>query len=114
VASLIDPSDDFAVVDNVETVTYYRRTGNATFDEGSICQSALRRDVRRQEKDAGGATLVRVDTRWHIWADDLGPGPSPKVNDVIQDSAGIRWSVVDVDEGTLQTRWRVLTVQERS
>jgi hypothetical protein len=112
-ASLIDPSGDFAIVDNVEVVTYYRRIGNATFDEGSVLNNALRRDVHRQEKDAGGATLLRIETRWHIWASDLGLGPVPKLNDVIQDTAGVRWSVTDVDEGTLQTRWRLLTVQER-
>jgi hypothetical protein len=113
VAGLIDPSDDFAVVDNVETVIYYRRTGNATFDEGTVCNSALRRDVGREEVQTDGATLVRVKTRWHIWAADLGPGPSPKVNDVIEDAAGLRWSITDVDEGTLQTRWRLQSIQER-
>jgi hypothetical protein len=114
VASLIDPSGDFAVVDNVETVIYYRRTGNSTFDEGSVCDNALRRDESREEVQTEGATLVRIKTRWHIWAEDLGAGPSPKVNDVIQDAAGIRWSVTDVDEGTLQTRWQMLAIQERS
>jgi hypothetical protein len=113
-AGLIDPGGDFAVVDNLETVIYYRRTGNATFDEGSVLDNALRRDVAREEVPTDGATLFRVKTRWHIWAEDLGPGPPPKVNDVIQDAAGVRWSVTDVDEGTLQTRWRLLSVRERS
>jgi hypothetical protein len=114
VAGLIDPSDDFAVMDNLETVTYYRRTGSSTFDQGTVCTNALRRDVHREEVQTEGASLVRIKTRWHIWAADLGAGWSPKVNDVIQDANGVRWSVSDVDEGTLQTRWRLLTVQERS
>ena len=66
--------------------------------------------------EAGGASLVVVKTRFHVWKADLeskGPAPDPKVNDVIQDAAGRRWSVVEVDEGTLQTRWRLTTVQER-
>ncbi len=112
-AGLIDPSDDFAVVDNLEAVTFYRRTGNSTFDEGAICESALRRDVAREEIQVDGATLVRIKARWHIWAADLGQGPPPKVNDVIQDAAGIRWSVLDVDEGTLQSRYLIHAVQER-
>jgi hypothetical protein len=113
VASLIDPSEDFAVVDELETVTYYRRTGNSTFDEGTICDNALRRDVGREEVQLNGASLVRIKTRWHIWAADLGPGPPPKVNDVIQDAAGTRWSVLEVDEGTLQSRYRIQAAQER-
>lgn len=112
-AGLIDPTDDFTVVDSTETVTYYRRTGNSTFDQGSVCTSALRRDVSREEVQTGGATLVRVKVRWHVWAADLGDGPQPKVNDVIQDAAGVRWSVLDVDEGTLQTRYLIHAVQER-
>jgi hypothetical protein len=113
VAGLIDPSEDFAVVDDRETITYYRRTGNSSFDEGSVCDNALRRDVRREEVQLNGASLVRIKTRWHIWAADLAQGPPPKVNDVIQDAAGVRWSVLEVDEGTLQSRYRIQAVQER-
>jgi hypothetical protein len=113
-AGLIDPSDDYAVVDNVEMITYYRRTGNNTFDQGTVCSNALRRDVNREELQTDGATLVRIKTRWHIWAADLGAGPSPKINDVIQDAGSVRWSVINVDEGTLQSRWRLETIQERS
>lgn len=113
-ARLIDPGGDYAVVDNTEQVIYYRRLTSSTFDEGTILQSALRRDITKKEVQTSGATLVRIEVRWHIWSADLGQGLPPKVNDVIEDSAGIRWSVIDVDEGTLQTRWRLITVQERN
>jgi hypothetical protein len=115
VANLIDPSGDFAVVDGLERVVYYRRTGNNTFDQGTVCNNVLMRDVVREEVQSGGATLSRVKSRFHVWKADLaaGGGPGPKVNDVIQQGDGTRWSVADVDEGTFQTRWLIHATRER-
>ncbi len=116
----LDIANDFQVFDNLEVVTYFRRTSNAGFDAGTQVTGALREVGTRQEIQRKGS-IVRQTLAWNLptvqvgdFAIPVGIGTTdPKVNDVIQDAAGVRWSVIQADNDTLQTRWYLQTVQER-
>lgn len=117
----VDIRNDFAVFDNLETVTYYRRIANSQFDAGTVVTGALREQDNRAELQRKGSN-VRRTLAWDLpivqvgsFAVPVAPlGTSdPKVNDVIQDAAGVRWSVLSADLATLQTRAYLQTMQER-
>jgi hypothetical protein len=117
----IDIADDYEVFDNLETVTYFRRIGAGTFDAGTTVTGALREVGTRVETQRRGSN-VQQTLAWNLPTVQVGsfefPAPplgiaDPKVNDVIQDAAGVRWSVLKVDSDTLQTRWYFQTMQER-
>lgn len=114
----LDIENDFQVFDNLETVTYYRRTSNSGFDGGTLVTGALRHFSQRTERQGKGSN-VRNELAWELPVVQVGSlviGPQAqegKVNDVIQDAAGRRWSVLRVELATLQTRYHVTTVQER-
>jgi hypothetical protein len=113
--------NDYVIFDNLETVTYFRRVSNSGFDAGTVVAGALREVGMRTEVQRAGS-LVKQTLGFNLptvlvgdFANPVAPlGVSdPKVNDVIQDAAGVRWSVIETDNATLQTRWYCRTVQER-
>jgi hypothetical protein len=117
----LDIENDYQVFDNLETITYYRRTSSSGFDAGTQVVGALREVGMRTETQRRGSNVQQV-LAWNLPTVLVGsfanPVPpvgiaDPKVNDVIQDAAGVRWSVVHVDSDTLQTRWYLQTMQER-
>lgn len=118
----LDIENDFQVFDNLETVTYYRRVGPGTFDSGIVVTGALREVATRVEVQRRGSN-VQQTLAWNLptvqvgdFANPVHPNgiADPKVNDVIQDAAGVRWSVIQVDNATLQTRWYLHVMQERN
>jgi hypothetical protein len=117
----LDIENDYQVFDNLETVTYYRRLGAGTFDAGTTVTGTLREVGSRFETQRKGSNVQQA-LPWNLptvqvgsFANPVAPLgiADPKVNDVIQDAAGVRWSVLKVDSDTLQTRWYLQTMQER-
>jgi sugar lactone lactonase YvrE len=108
-------SNDWKAFDNTEIITYYRRTATqpATFDSGTIVNNALRRVADKHELATLGVQLAVRSLIWHLPQNQVGL-PNPKVNDVIQDSSGTRWSVLRVEFDDFVTRFRVTTIQERT
>lgn len=100
-----------AYADGLETVTLYRRLSPSTFDAGTTVTNVLRRAATREELAAAGASLKQTGLVWHLWAANVA-GPGPKVNDVVQDADGVRWSVLRADKQTLGTRHRLTTIRE--
>jgi len=59
-----------------------------------------------------GGLLTGVSLVWHVWRSQMGP-IVPKVGDVIQDGAGVRWTVTDgVDVQSFANRYRLQTLKE--
>src|SRR5258708_32472994 len=113
-------ADDFQVFDNLEVVTYFRRTSNAGFDAGTQVTGALREVGSRFETQRKGS-VVQQTLAWNLPTVQVGDFANPvgvlgkadpKVNDGIQDAAGVRWSAIHVDSDTLQTRWYFTTIQD--
>ena len=112
-----DPTADFAsVVDGLEAVTLMRR-GTSTTD---AVANALRRAVTLKEASAsgqvgqeGGAAVAgdgkytMQDVVWHLPIEEL--ATRPRLGDVIKDSASERWTVLEVIQQTLLSRWRCVT-----
>lgn len=107
----VDCSLEFQFMSNTEQVTLYRKLTDGTFDAGTVIVNALRLNV---EKDltGGGRGLVRKHhLDWYVWSVQCGL-PPVKVNDVIQDAAGVRWTIWNVDVQAWGARFLVQTLQE--
>jgi len=96
-----DPSDDLAgVVDGLAAVTVTRPGSSAATE----VTHALRRVVRTREAEQSEGRYTAGDVAWHLPASELSTAPRP--GDVIVEADGQRWTVLDVDETTLDSRWR--------
>ena len=99
-----DPSADFAqVADGSESVTVYRR-GATPGSPGVAVAHALRRAVTAREAARSNGRYTASDVTWHLPCAELGDAPG--LGDVIADSQGRRWTILDVQLATQQTRWR--------
>jgi hypothetical protein len=110
-----DPSDDLATVsDGMETVTLLRR-GSTPGSGGTVINRALRRaisaaeaaintsgDVHKNVPSDGQHTAATVV--WHLPVAEL--PVAPRLGDVILDSDGQRWTIVEIKCATLGVRWR--------
>jgi hypothetical protein len=112
IPNLMNVFDDFQVVDQLEQVTLFRKQPDGTFDTGTICYNALRREELITEIKDGVYFATQVVT-WHIWVADLNSQPPPKIRDVVQDGNGVRWTVnEEVKYSTWRTRYPLRTIQE--
>jgi hypothetical protein len=110
-----DPSADFAAaIDGLETVTLKRRGSS----EEKVITHALRRALTTREArarnrydtwktTASGGRLAASDVTWHLPTEQL--NDSPRLGDVIVDSDACRWTILDVQLTTLETRWQCVT-----
>lgn len=101
-----DPSDDFpAVADGLTSVTLTRPGSSAS----SQVTHALRCRVRTREAERTDRLEGRYrasDVAWHLPVSEL--SVPPRLGDVIVDGEGQRWTVLDVQKTTLDSRWRCL------
>jgi len=96
-----DPSDDLAgVADGLQSVTV-KRPGSSGSTEVT---HALRRALRTREVEASGGRYTAGDVAWHLPASELASPPRP--GDVILDADGRRFTVLDVRQAVLGSRWR--------
>jgi len=113
-----DPSNDLPrVADGTESVTL-RRRGSTPGSPGTTIDGALRgtgatgeavvgnRHEIRRRADSDGR-LLAGDLVWHLPAERLADPPQP--GDVVLDGSGVRWTILEAQSVTLQTRWRVKT-----
>lgn len=101
---LFDFTTDYLVLDTTEAVAYFRRTGSQTFDAGTAVANALRLDVTKDEKQNTALSYL-IDVRWLIYKAQVG-ATEPKVNDVVQDAGGKRWTVTKVEvDAICQSYW---------
>ena len=101
---MFDPSDDFAAVtDGLAPVTVTRPGTSARTDVAH----ALRQAVRTRESKQSAQSAQRppaADAIWHLPVAELAEAPRP--GDVILDADAVRWTILDVRQTMLGTRWR--------
>ncbi len=98
-----DPAGDLAdVADGNETVTF-RRRGSGSGSDTSVA-GALRRAMSVREAAQSNGRYTASDVTWHLPAGEL--NDPPRLGDLIVDNDGGRWTVLDVQSATMQTRWR--------
>jgi chitodextrinase len=99
----LDPAGDCAVADGLEAVTFHRR-GETPGAPGVVIPSALRRVVSVKEAVQSGGHYTTSDVVWHLPVAEL--IEVPRLGDVIAESAGQHWTVLEVQLVALRTRWR--------
>ena len=107
--SVFDPGGDYAVVDFLETVTYFDKLSHVAFGSGTTVTSALREVLSGVDP----RQLSGIEQVWHIWTENMG-SIAPKIGDVIRDSDGVRWTIVHKELRTAQTRWQFSVEREKS
>lgn len=106
----LDISGDFAVVDNLETITFYSRVSDANEGEGESITNVLRRVLNR----GGEGMTTTAELVFHVWADNITSGAVPKPRDTVKDAANRRYTVLRVETQTLATRYRLFCVRVRT
>jgi len=98
---MFDPSDDFpSVTDALEAVTV-RRPGSS---DATVVAHALRQAVRTREAERSEGRYTSADVVWHLPAAEIAQPPRP--GDMLVDAAAGRWTVLEVAQATLRSRWR--------
>ena len=98
-----DPSTDFIhSADGLETATLRRRSTPGAL--GTVITHALRRSVTTREAAASGGRYTASDVTWHLPVAEL--AEAPRLGDVLCDAAGRHWTVLDVAQTTLGSRWQ--------
>ena len=100
----INPREDFRLVDNLETITYYSRLTDTTYDTAVTIPNCLRR-AQRKNLQQGGDWIAVASLTWHLWKANMPTALIPKAMDKIVDSAGISWIVEPVEYATWTTRY---------
>lgn len=94
---------DLESLDGLEPVILHRR-GETADAPGAAIAHALRRAVTTREAGSSSGRYLASDVVWHLSVSGLPESPSP--GDVLCDTDGRRWTVLDVARTTLGTRWR--------
>jgi len=112
---MFNPSTDLSIIaDGTETLALLRRDAPAG-EPGTTIDGALRLAVVRREPIVGNRYEVRrqVDTFGRFTAADVvwrlpaGSLPlAPELGDVLLDTAGRRWTILEVEQPPLPTCWR--------
>jgi len=98
---MFDPSDDFAaVIDGLASVVVVRPGTSARTEVAH----ALRQAVRTRQSEQSRERPATADVVWHLPASEL--SEPPRLGDVILDADGVRWTILDVRQTMLGTRWR--------
>jgi hypothetical protein len=114
----LDLTNEWQVIGNTQAITLFRRTGANTFDAGTPVANAFSPGYDANLV-ASGKIIPKTDNSWYLWAiQTIGPPPSPdnpppKINDVIEDAAGIRWVIWRVQVQAWGDRFFIDTKQER-
>lgn len=95
-----------------EAVTFFRKTGDGTFDAGTSVANALRLEVEKDQSADGRGKLVVVRLKWLLWASQAGNTPA-KTGDMVQDANGLKWSVEKAYIQAWGARYFLETVQTR-
>jgi hypothetical protein len=112
---MFDPSDDLIdIADNLEPVTLLRRGGTS----GTVIPHALRRAMSASEATIvargdvhkivpSGGQHAAATVIWHLPVSEL--AVAPRLGDVILDAQNQRWTILNVKQTTLASRWRCET-----
>jgi hypothetical protein len=95
-------------------VTLFSRVTESTFAPaaGTAVAGAKGMAPYRTETPLAGGLVAVEEKVWHLWTANLG-NVVPKVNDVLRDAAGARWTVIRVDRMSLGQRYKLTTQRER-
>jgi len=98
------PGDDLAeAVDGLQQATLVRRGGTVSIPLDAV----LPRPARTAEAAPSKGLYTKADMIWYLPVAQLVESPQP--GDVIVDTAGARWTVLEVRRAVLRSIWRCTT-----
>jgi hypothetical protein len=106
-------ADDFAAIaDGLESVTLLRRESPS--GPGEVISHALRRTIDTAEVIGENRKTIESDGRYTAadaaWSLPAEEAPdAPRLGDVLQDAAGRRWTILEVQLVAMSARWRCRT-----
>lgn len=99
-----DPTNDYQVVDNLETITYYVKISDGVYDSGTTITNCFRRAQGQSLDDYSQVNSLT----WHIWKANAPANFTPKSQDKLYAASDqTTWIVGDVDFATWVTRFRL-------
>lgn len=101
----IDYSTDYLIWDDVETITYFSKVGEAVPATGTTVTHTLWMSIRKSRLTAD-SLLAKMDLTVNIPGATLGT-IVPKVGDVLRRSNGTRWIVGVVEVIVVGNEYRV-------
>lgn len=114
-----DISNDWVIVDGVQTISYRSRTGDGPEDfAGPYTATALKRENHKRDIiGSAGAALQRLEANWNIWASSQSVPFVPKKGDkfTADGVTGTKtWLVLDCDYCDFTTRYRLRCKQHEA
>ena len=104
-------ADFVGTTDGLEAVTFSRRgtTAGTTVSHAlrrvvTVYEAMLRNRYHTRKKVPSGGRCTAGDVTWHLPVAEL--DGAPELGDMLIDAAGNRWTILEVQLTTLQTRWR--------
>lgn len=114
----LDLKDDWEVFDNKESISYTPKT--TTLGQTIRIDNCLRRYMTKDF--ISGTSLHGEVAHWHLWLTQVPDGFVPQISDsfvTISDQPDQRfipeqWVVLEVEEQTFRTRWRLLCQEAKA
>lgn len=104
----LDLDDEYTIFDNTEIVTLVN-PGGATVTTSYALKRASQGDPITQNE----FSVVLITCRWHVWPAALSDTTFVPARDgYVQDAAGNRWRINNVNLVTLQSRYELDTTLE--
>lgn len=110
----LDLANDWAMIDDLVSVTYFVKTGEGAYATGATVNNACRRAVTTNDVIVDPALLQKDSTILHVWKNQLS-GIVPKLGDYWVDSGSVKWVVkhitpCDQDAGGYQ-RYQLISTK---
>lgn len=100
------PQWQFFIGQGLQTLTYSIRTSDTAWGTPFTIPNCLRREATKEVSDVLEVDLSRKTVFFEIWVANCPANFVPQRGDLILDNFGDSWIVSEVDDCTLQTRWR--------
>lgn len=110
----LDLTTDYAILDGLEAVTFRRVDAGATVASVAIASALRRAGVKNAAfLSAAGLALEPTDLTFHLPVALLG-AERPKPGDLIEDAAGVVYTILAATRATLATRYACICRERRA
>lgn len=89
-------SNDWQVVDDLQSLSYSSKTGEGTYATAVSVPNAYWEDLDELDYKINPSLLQRLARAVHVWTNQLS-GIVPKMSDKIQDQGNLTWYVTRVE-----------------
>jgi hypothetical protein len=98
---MLNITQDYTIFDNKETI-YFQNSGESVV----TIHNVVRRPAVIATETISGTSVYATAVEFLVWKDNA-PSLNPKLNAIITDKNGKKYTVDLIDDGVLRTRWSV-------